>query len=179
MLATSKSTVTIAWSLNQRKISRVRGAALPAHSARRLRCIGIVFGLTSVQVRAGDAQRIIRSSKPYFISLERQRIWRCSLTLLLADFITLYFYLPAADFAEAFVRLVNAKRCERPPPEWRCQSTHMTYASVCGARDLAFFRSLPPEKRAIVASDRGNTHRTKWASGLIQIDNVSWTEIIG
>jgi hypothetical protein len=33
------------------------------------------------------------------------------------DLITLYFYLPAADFAQDFIRLVNAKPCERPPPD--------------------------------------------------------------
>jgi hypothetical protein len=33
------------------------------------------------------------------------------------DLITLYLYLLAADFAESFIRLVNAKPCERPLPD--------------------------------------------------------------
>ncbi len=74
--------------------------------------------LTSVQVAAGDAQRIHKKFETVF-HIARAPTDMAMLTDTFAgrDFITLYFYLPAADFAEAFVRLVNAKPCERPPPE--------------------------------------------------------------
>ena len=74
--------------------------------------------LTSVQVAAGDAQRIHKKFETVF-HIARAPTDMAMLTDTFAgrDVITLYFYLPAADFAEAFVRLVNAKRCERPPPE--------------------------------------------------------------
>jgi hypothetical protein len=74
--------------------------------------------LTSAQVAAGDAQRIHKKFETLFhIARAPTDTAMLTDTLAVQDLITLYFYLPAADFAEAFIRSVNAKPCERPPSD--------------------------------------------------------------
>jgi hypothetical protein len=72
--------------------------------------------LTSAQVAAGDAQRIHKKFETLF-HIARAPTDTAMLTDNYAahDLITLYFYMPAADFALDFIRQVNAKPCERPP----------------------------------------------------------------
>jgi hypothetical protein len=74
--------------------------------------------LTSAQVAAGDAERIHKKFETVF-HIARAPTDMAMLTDSYNehDVINLYFYLPAADFAEAFIRLVDAQSCERPPPD--------------------------------------------------------------
>ena len=73
--------------------------------------------LTSAELAAGDAERIHKKFQTVF-HIARAPTDMAMLTDTAAqDVTTLYFYLPAADFAEAFIRSVNAKPCKRPPPE--------------------------------------------------------------
>lgn len=74
--------------------------------------------LTSAQVAAGDAERIHKKFEVVF-HIARAPTDMAMLTDSYNEHgvINLYFYLPAADFAEAFIRLVDAKPCERPPPD--------------------------------------------------------------
>jgi hypothetical protein len=74
--------------------------------------------LSSAQVAAGDAQRIHKKFEKVFHTARAPTdMAMLTDTLAVQDLITLYFYLPAADFAEAFILSVNAKPCERPPPD--------------------------------------------------------------
>jgi hypothetical protein len=74
--------------------------------------------LTSAQVASGDAERIHKKfEKLFHIARAPTDTAMLTDTLTVRDSITLYFYLPAADFAEDFIRLVDARPCARPPPD--------------------------------------------------------------